>query len=123
MSDLKPAAGYIRVASKSQTSALNSVEQQRRDIERDAGRHGFEVIGWYLDVASGSIAGRQPDLQCLIDDSCSKARPFHAVFIATSSRVSRDPARYEACRLRLQRYGIQLFSADRSERTRTGCPP
>tara|TARA_R100001198_G_scaffold83881_1_gene57464 strand:- start:1688 stop:2077 length:390 start_codon:yes stop_codon:yes gene_type:complete len=110
MNDPKPAAGYIRVAPMPQSSALVSIEQQRHAIERCAEQQGFAVIEWYLDSGVRGLTDRQPDLQCLINDSCSQGRPFAAVFTATPSRLSRDLTQYHACRMRLERCGIQLFS-------------
>ncbi len=115
MTDPKPAAGYIRVAPMSQASALAAIEQQRSAIERGAEQQGFAVIEWYFDYGVRGLADCQPDLHCLIDDSCSQGRPFAAVFTATPSRLSRDLARYHACRMRLLRCGIQLFSAESLE--------
>ncbi len=120
MTDLKPAAGYIRVAPRPQANTSKSVEQQRRDIERDAARRGYVVIQWYLDSGPESRSARQPDLQCLIDDSCSQTRPYLAIFVASLSRLSRDALAHEACRSKLQRRGLRLFSAESAGRTRMG---
>lgn len=112
MTNLKPAAGYIRVAPKPRDHASKLVVQQRRDIERDAARRGYVVVEWYLDSGPKSRCARQPDLRCLIDDSCSQTRPYLAIFVTSLSRLSRDALANEACRSRLQRHGVRVLSAE-----------
>ncbi|WP_050600132.1 recombinase family protein [Qipengyuania citrea] len=112
MTDLKPAAGYIRVAPKPQADTSKLVEQQRREIERDAARRGYVVVHWYQDSGPELSCARQPDLRCLIDDSCSRTRPYLAIFVSSLSRLSRDTLENEAYRSKLQRHGLRVLSAE-----------
>lgn len=112
MSDLRPAAGYIRVAWNPQVAISNLVERQRHSIEQEAIQRGYVVVQWYLDIGSGSRPTLQPDLQCLIDDCCSGTRPYLAIFVSSLSRFSRDALATVAYQSSLQRHGLRIFSAE-----------
>ena len=46
MTELLPAAGYIRVSTKRQAEASTSMEEQKKGIERDAERLGYVIVEW-----------------------------------------------------------------------------
>ena len=54
MTDLLPAAGYIRVSTRKQAEAGTSMDEQRTGIAREAERHGYTIVNWYID---GGISG------------------------------------------------------------------
>lgn len=115
MTELKPAAGYIRIPPGQQAHAAVSMEQQRHAIERDAARCGYVVIEWYLDSGPDGRLNFQPDLRCLMSDSCSPQHPFHAVYVACPSRISRDASVNEDYRRVLRKHGIRLLSAQKPQ--------
>lgn len=119
MTDIKPAAGYIRISGRQERQSVISIEQQKRDIEEDAARRGYGITEWYMDSSTGRPRG-QPGLRCLLDDSCSPERPFRAVYVARPSRLSRDVAVYHARRCELQKHGVDLLSAEKPKGARAG---
>ena len=111
MTDLLPAAGYIRVSTRKQAEAGTSMDEQKTGIAREAERHGYTIVNWYID---GGISGRsanRPEFQRLIADSCSKSRPYAAVFIYNFSRFFRDDYETEGYRRKLEKNGVDLLSA------------
>ena len=111
MTDLLPAAGYIRVSTRKQAEAGTSMDEQKTGIARESERHGYTIVEWYID---GGISGRsanRPEFQRLIADSCSKSRPYAAVFIYNFSRFFRDDYETEGYRRKLEKNGVELLSA------------
>ena len=111
MTDLLPAAGYIRVSTRKQAEAGTSMDEQQNGIARGAERHGYTIVQWYID---GGISGRsanRPEFQRLIADSCSRTRPYNAVFIYNFSRFFRDDYETEGYRRKLEKNGVDLLSA------------
>ena len=111
MTELLPAAGYIRVSTKRQAEAGTSMDEQKKGIERDAERLGYVIIEWYVDGGVSGRSDRRPEFQRVIADSCSKTRPYHAVYIYNFSRFFRDDFETEAYRRKLEKNGVELLSA------------
>ncbi len=111
MTDLIPAAGYIRVSTKRQAEAGTSMEEQRAGIKRDAARQGYMVVEWYIDGGVSGRSDRRPEFQRLIADSCSRSRPYKAVYIYNFSRFFRDDFELEGYRRKLEKSGVDLLSA------------
>ena len=111
MTDLMPAAGYIRVSTRKQAEAGISLKEQKRGIERDAARLGYVVVEWYIDGGISGRSDRRPEFQRVIADSCSKARPYKAVYIYNFSRFFRDDFETEGYRRKLEKHGVDLLSA------------
>lgn len=87
------------------------MDEQKTGIAREAERHGYTIVQWYID---GGISGRsanRPEFQRLIADSCSKSRPYVAVFIYNFSRFFRDDYETEGYRRKLEKNGVDLLSA------------
>lgn len=120
MTELMLAAGYICSSNGQQTQAAISIERQRQGIKRDAARRGYVIIEWYVDNRTVGRLCRQPDLRFSIDDACSPSRPYHALFVASSSRLPRDASVHESYRRELERHGVRLLSAEKSESSLAG---
>ena len=111
MPDLLPAAGYIRVSTRRQAEAGTSMDEQKDAIERDAARTGFVVVEWYVDGGVSGRSAKRPEFQRMIADSCSKTRPYDAVYIYNFSRFFRDDYETEGYRRKLEKNGVDLLSA------------
>jgi site-specific DNA recombinase len=84
---LIPAVGYIRMSTDEQEL---SPEQQRREIEEYAKRHGYTIIRWYTDEGISASKGDEIRLgyqRLLID---SNERDFRAVLCWSTSRFTRN---------------------------------
>jgi len=85
--------------------------EQKKGIERDAERHGYVVVEWYVDGGISGRSARRPEFQRLIADSRSKTRPYNAVYIYNFSRFFRDDFEVEGYRRKLEKNGVELLSA------------
>ena len=66
MSELKPAVGYCRFSSNMQRE--ESIDAQKRAIERYAEIHGYTITEWYCDEARSGTTTNRPEFQRLMDD-------------------------------------------------------
>jgi site-specific DNA recombinase len=84
---LIPAVGYIRMSTDEQEL---SPEQQRREIEEYAKRHGYVIVRWYSDEGISASKGDEIRLgyqRLLID---SNNGDFRAVLCWSTSRFTRN---------------------------------
>ena len=85
--ELIPAVGYVRM---SDDECSLSPEQQRREIEEYAKRHGYKIVRWYSDEGISASKGDELRIeyqQMLID---SNAKDFKAVLCWATSRFTRN---------------------------------
>lgn len=109
--DALPAAGYVRVSTRKQAEAGTSMDEQQRAILGEAERNGYRIVQWYIDGGVSGRSAKRPEFQKLIADSCSKSRPYEAVFIYNFSRFFRDDYETEGYRRKLEKNGVDLLSA------------
>ncbi len=101
------AVGYLRRSTDKQDQ---SIEDQRRAIQRHAVAQGWEVVGWFMDDAiSGAFSENRSDFQRMIAAAQQQPRPFDTVLVYDISRFSRgdnDEAGYY--RYLLRRHGVDV---------------
>ena len=80
------AVGYCRFSSDNQRE--ESIDAQKRAINKYADEHGLVIAKWYVDEACSAKTARRPDFQQMIQDS--KSREFNTLLIYKIDRFSRD---------------------------------
>ena len=102
-----PAVAYLRRSTDRQEQSLGD---QRREITRWAGEHGYDVVREYVDDAiSGTSADKRPGFQQMIGDA--QRGEFRAVIVWNSDRFSRgDVTETEHYRYLLRKAGVTLLS-------------
>jgi DNA invertase Pin-like site-specific DNA recombinase len=106
---MRSAVGYLRRSTDKQEQ---SIEGQRREIERYAAAHGLQTIGWYVDDAkSGTNTKKRPNYQRLMADIEHSNRPFDVLLIYDLSRLTRENP-YEAISQinHIRKNGVELIS-------------
>lgn len=63
---LKPAVGYCRFSSSLQRE--ESIDAQKRAIEKYCDFYGFEIVEWYCDEAKSGTNTKRPEFQRLVAD-------------------------------------------------------
>lgn len=105
------AVGYIRRSTSKQEKSL---DDQQREIERYAGKHGYRIVRWYKDDGvSGDATERRQGFQQLHHDACN-GRDFDAILCWDFSRFGRFDS-IEAGRWidPLRKAGVQLVTLDK----------
>lgn len=112
-----PAVAYLRRSTDRQEQSLGD---QRREITRWAGEHGYDVIREYIDDAiSGTSADKRPGFQQMIADA--QRREFRAVIVWNSDRFSRgDVTETEHFRYVLRNAGVTVHSVTEDYLARDG---
>ena len=106
-----PAVAYLRRSTDKQEQ---SIADQRAEIARYAGEHGYRLVGEYTDDAiSGTSAEQRPGFQKMIADA--PAGGFKAVIVWNSDRFSRgDVTETEHYRYLLRKAGVTLLKIGRA---------
>ena len=102
-----PAVAYLRRSTDKQEQSL---ADQRAEIKRFAGEHGYRIIDEYCDDAiSGTSAKGRRGFQRMIEDA--KRGEFQAVIVWNSDRFSRgDVTETEHYRYLLRASGVTVLS-------------
>ena len=111
MNDLKPACVYMRVSTVRQAQEGTSLNDQDASTMRAAANLGYAVHAKYIDGGKSGRSDQRAEFQRMINDCCSRARPYHAVIIHDFSRFFRDDFEIEAYRRKLEKHGVELLSA------------
>lgn len=98
---------YARYSSHSQRDV--SIEQQIRDCEKFADRHGLRVVHVYEDRALTGTSDKRPGFQRMIKDA--KTAGWNYVIVYTLDRFARD--RYDSAvyKRQLKNAGVKVLSA------------
>lgn len=86
---LRSAVGYIRVSLKGD-DAQDSVDEQRKSIERYAEDHDLEIVEWYVDEGSPGGGVERSTLQELLIAARSQDHGFDAVLVWEMSQAERQ---------------------------------
>lgn len=100
------AARYLRVSTPVQASR-SGLDRQRETVNAYADAHGLEIVGEYVDVASGAVAFR-PGLRDLL--AAVDAGAVDVVLVEDSGRLCREAAHCTALLDRLRRAGVVVQS-------------
>ncbi|MCJ7751396.1 MAG: recombinase family protein, partial [Armatimonadetes bacterium] len=107
MAEYRPAVGYLRRSTDRQEQ---SIDDQKRAIERYAHEHGYEILYWYVDDAiSGTTADEREAFLKLIADAASDDCSFRYVLVYDIKRFGRldnDEAGYY--RFQLRKAGVEV---------------
>ena len=82
------AVGYVRVSTDAQGERGYGLDAQRRVIEEEATRRGWELTRIYVDVASGKSTRRRPEYAEMLH--VLAAGDAHALIVAKLDRLSRS---------------------------------
>ena len=104
---MKRAAEYLRCSTDNQP---DSIDEQRKSIERFAEQEGFVITATYADQArSGTRASGRPQFLRMISDAKLPNRTFDYVVVLDVSRFSRgDPDEAAYYRHLIKRQGVEL---------------
>ena len=111
MSDIKIAAGYIRVSTAEQTEL--SPDSQIKLIREYARKNGYIVPDEFLfrdDGISGKSADKRPAFKLMIATSKQVPRPFDAIIVWKFSRFARNQEESLVYKNLLKRNGIAVIS-------------
>jgi site-specific DNA recombinase len=105
------AATYARVSTDKQSSL--STSDQIRKCREDAPVRGFTIPDQYVfvDEALSGVGSDRPALQRMLSAALSSTRPFEAIFVDDTSRLSRNTEEMLGIFRRLNFAGIQLIAA------------
>ena len=84
----KIAVGYIRVSSHEQAMSGLSLEEQRREIERAAELHGYELAGIFAD--EGVSGGKKMDEREGLTEALAGLPRGGALIVSKRDRLGRD---------------------------------
>lgn len=112
-----PAVAYLRRSTDRQEQ---SIADQRAEIMRWGGEHGYEIIDEFVDDAiSGTSADERPGFQKMIADA--QGGEFRAVVVWNSDRLSRgDVTETEYYRYLLRKAGVTVLSVTEDYLARDG---
>ena len=109
--------GYCRFSDESQRE--ESIEGQKREIEKYANQNDMIIKEWYIDRAKTGTVAQRKDFQRMITDS--KKKGFKWVLVYKFDRFARskeDSAKYKAI---LKLNGVRVYSvSERTENTPAG---
>lgn len=106
------AIGYIRVSTGRQAEDDKyGPEAQREGIERYARAHGYKIVAWREDTASGASDERPALDEILYGDMGVQ---FEAVIAFKNDRIARDTKLYFYYLYVLERRGVKLLSTQES---------
>lgn len=110
MVEFKNAIGYIRVSTEGQVGDDKyGVEAQKEKILVYANEHGYNVVEWFCDEASGT-SDERPELNKILYGENITNPPFEAVIAFKSDRVARDTKLYFYYLYVLEKRNIKLLS-------------
>ena len=102
-----PIVIYARFSSHAQNE--QSIEGQLNECYTYAERHGYTVVGEYIDRALSGTADNRPEFQRMIEDSSKKHFQFVLVYqLDRFARNRYDSATYKA---KLKKNGVRVLSA------------
>lgn len=104
---MKIAVGYLRCSTDMQD---DSVEQQRREVQKWADANDFQIIRWYEDEGkSGTTFEKRPAFMRLIRDIEAK-HAFDFVLVYDESRWGRpnNPRENTYWKVHAERYGVRV---------------
>lgn len=110
MQDFKNAIGYIRVSTKGQDEeGKYGVEAQKQAILLYANEHGYNIVEWKQDDASGASENRPALNEILYGDNTTNP-PYEAVIVFKNDRLARDTKLYFYYLFVLEKKNIKLLS-------------
>lgn len=110
MMTFKNAIGYIRVSTEGQAEDDKfGIEAQKISILLYANQHGYNIVDWKIDTASGAKDDRPALNEILYGDDVSNP-PYEAVIVFKNDRVARDTKLYFYYLYVLEKKNIKLIS-------------
>ncbi len=100
------AATYARYSSDAQRAA--SIDDQERNCDAVAERHGWTVEHRYRDHAVSGAVSDRPEYRRMLEDA--EAGQFQALLIDDLSRLGRDQVECEQAIRRLEYWGIRILA-------------
>ena len=110
MNQLKNAIGYIRVSTKQQADDEKfGVDVQRKEILAYADSHGYVIVNWKIDEASGATDDRKALNEILYGEDVTNP-PYEAVIVFKNDRLARDTKLYFYYLYVLEKRNIKLYA-------------
>lgn len=100
------AVGYCRFSSDNQRE--ESIDAQKRAINKYAEENGLTICKWYVDEACSARTANRPGFQEMIQDSGK--RGFNKLLIYKFDRFSRDDYDRAIYKRKLKMNGVQIIS-------------
>lgn len=107
------AVAYLRKSTDAQEA---SIDRQREAVYRYAAKHGYDVVGEYIDAGISGLdsSDRRPEWQRLIVDA--ERGEFDFILVWDLSRLSRSDPMETFAELRpIRRAGVKIASTDRDK--------
>jgi site-specific DNA recombinase len=104
---IERAIGYCRVSSEEQADN-NSLATQERDIRAYCKDRGYQLVGLYREVYTGTLLEARPELRRLRADA--EAKRLDVAVVWHSDRLSRDPDDRVYLRVEANRRGARYES-------------
>lgn len=90
----KRAYGYTRVSTEEQVADGNSLENQRKAIEKYARAHNIEIMGWYVEEGVSAKTAHRPELEKMLEACRNNRGEIDHIVVYNISRISRNIASY-----------------------------
>ena len=106
----KCAAIYLRVSTTRQAEHDLSIPDQRRRAMEYCAAHNWQVAAVYEERGASGRSNQRPEFQRMIDEACSRDRPYDVIIVHSLSRFARNALDVALYQHRLEKHRIALVS-------------
>jgi site-specific DNA recombinase len=106
----KRAALYLRVSTARQAEHDLSIPDQRRRAEEYCAAHDWQVVAVHEERGASGRTDQRPEFQRMIEEACSRGRPYDAIVVHSLSRFARNALDVAVREHQLEKNGVALVS-------------
>lgn len=108
--DKNNVAGYVRVSTSQQVETGTSIDDQIKNIEKEAERRGWEKPAFYKDEGISGKSDKRPALQLMLSDI--RTKKFHAIIFTKIDRLARNLRDTLNIYHEAEKYGVAMVCLD-----------